>query len=76
MKKSMKSVLTLACAALFTVGLASCQQKKTAGEKIEDGMEQVGEGIEQGAQELGNKIEQEANEASQNIEEAVEDMKN
>ncbi|UWX54445.1 hypothetical protein NYZ99_16195 [Maribacter litopenaei] len=38
---------------LMTVGIAlSCREEKSAGEKIEDGVEEVGDGIEEGAEEV------------------------
>lgn len=76
MKKSMKSILALACAALFTMGLASCQQQKSSDEKIRDGFEQVGEGIEQGAQEFGNEVEQGAQQLGNEIEQGAKDLEN
>lgn len=54
MRKSMVMfMLTLATICL----VAACREDKTAGEKVEDGIEEVGEGIEDGAEEVGDEIE-------------------
>lgn len=43
---------------LFTIGIAlSCREEKTAGEKMEDGIEEVGDGIEEGAEEVEDAVE-------------------
>lgn len=43
---------------LVVVGtiFASCREKKTAGEKIEDGVEDVGDGIEDAADEVEDAV--------------------
>lgn len=74
MKKSVKSVLTLACVALFAVGMASCQEKKSAEEKVEDGIEQVGEGLEQGAEQATEAVEQGAEQAAEAVEQGAEQV--
>lgn len=54
MRKSL--LLFLFC--LMTVGIAlSCREEKSAGEKIEDGVEEVGEDIEDGAEEVEEAVE-------------------
>ncbi|PIB27951.1 hypothetical protein BFP77_11075 [Maribacter sp. 4U21] len=54
----MKRSLYLFVLTLFTIGLAmSCREEKTAGEKIEDGIEKVGDGIEDGAEEVEDAVE-------------------
>ena len=45
MKKLIYALLLLATAGIIST---SCREKKTPGEKIEDGVEEVGEGIEDG----------------------------
>ncbi|MDX1767583.1 hypothetical protein [Arenibacter troitsensis] len=37
--------------------MSSCREEKTAGEKIEDGIEEVGDGIEEGVEEIGDEID-------------------
>lgn len=54
MRKSMMMFM-LTLATIFMV--VACREDKTAGEKIEDGIEEVGEGIEDGAEEVGDEIE-------------------
>ncbi|MFS4469774.1 hypothetical protein [Maribacter sp. 2210JD10-5] len=54
----MKKSIYMFVIALFTVGIAmSCREEKSAGEKIEDGIEEVGEGIEDGAEEVEDAAE-------------------
>ncbi len=54
----MKRSLYLFVLTMFTIGLAmSCREEKTAGEKIEDGIEEVGDGIEDGAEEVEDAVE-------------------
>jgi hypothetical protein len=57
MKKSFAFTLLLL---FFTVTLStftSCREEKTAGEKIEEGVEDVGDGIEEGVEEIGDEID-------------------
>ena len=44
---------------LLTAGtiLTGCRDQKTAGEKIEDGFEDIGDGIEDAAEDVGDAIE-------------------
>lgn len=44
---------------LFTIALTatSCREEKSAGEKIEDGIEDVGDGIEDGAEDVEDAVE-------------------
>lgn len=42
---------------LMAVAVSGCREKKTAGEKIEDGIEEVGEGLEEGAEEIKDEID-------------------
>jgi len=55
---------------LLTVGtiLTSCRDKKTAGEKIEDGIEEVGDGVEDAADDVADGVE----DAADDVEDAVE----
>ncbi|MDC6405247.1 MULTISPECIES: hypothetical protein [Maribacter] len=54
MRKSL--LMFLFC--LMTVGIAlSCREEKSAGEKIEDGVEELGEDIEDGAEEVEDAVE-------------------
>lgn len=54
----MKKAIYMFAITLFTVGVAmSCREEKTAGEKIEDGIEEVGDGIEDGADDVEDAIE-------------------
>lgn len=48
---------------LVTVGtiFISCREKKTAGEKIEDGVEEVGDGIEDAADDVADEIDDAVN---------------
>lgn len=44
--------------ALMTVGVAiSCRDEKTAGEKIEEGVEDIGDGIEEGAEDVEDAVD-------------------
>tara|TARA_R110002012_G_scaffold263456_1_gene446268 strand:+ start:101038 stop:101223 length:186 start_codon:yes stop_codon:yes gene_type:complete len=57
MKKSFAFTLLLL---FFTVTLStftSCREEKTAGEKIEEGVEDVGDGIEEGVEEIEDEID-------------------
>lgn len=51
--------LTYSFILLFSLStiLSSCRNEKTAGEKIEDGIEEVGDGIEDAAYDAGNTLE-------------------
>jgi hypothetical protein len=52
-----KSVLMFLFA-LMTIGVAmSCREEKSAGEKMEDGIEEVGDGIEEGAEDVEDAVE-------------------
>ncbi|WP_405384742.1 hypothetical protein [Maribacter sp. LLG6340-A2] len=52
-----KSILMFVFA-LMTIGVAmSCREEKTAGEKMEEGIEDVGDGIEDGAEEVEDAVE-------------------
>ncbi len=42
---------------LTTTVLSSCREDKSAGEKIEDGIEEVGDGIEEGAEEVEDAVD-------------------
>ena len=54
----MKKSLLMFVFALMTVGVAmSCREEKSAGEKMEDGIEEVGDGIEDGAEEVEDAVE-------------------
>ncbi|WP_047418365.1 hypothetical protein [Cellulophaga sp. Hel_I_12] len=57
MKKSFVFTLLLL---FFTITLStftSCREEKTAGEKIEEGIEDVGDGIEEGVEEIEDEID-------------------
>tara|TARA_R100001039_G_C1851224_1_gene111631 strand:- start:1156 stop:1320 length:165 start_codon:yes stop_codon:yes gene_type:complete len=44
--------------AIMTVSVAtSCREEKSAGEKMEEGIEDVGDGIEDGAEEVEDAVE-------------------
>lgn len=44
--------------ALMTIGVAiSCREEKTAGEKMEEGVEDIGDGIEDGAEEVEDAVD-------------------
>lgn len=55
MKKSIKLFLFL-LVSIFVFSATSCREK-TAGEKIEDGVEEVGDDIEEGVEEVGDEID-------------------
>ncbi|SDM19926.1 hypothetical protein [Kriegella aquimaris] len=40
-----------------TTALSSCREDKSAGEKMEDGIEEVGDGIEEGAEEIKDEVD-------------------
>lgn len=42
---------------LGSLTFAGCREEKTAGEKIEDGIEEAGDGIEEGVEEAGDEME-------------------
>ncbi|ALJ05137.1 hypothetical protein APS56_08365 [Pseudalgibacter alginicilyticus] len=63
-KLSYLFVLLFAIGTIFT----GCREEKTAGEKIEDGIENVGDGIEDAADDTGNAIEN----AADDVEDAVD----
>ncbi|WP_372753114.1 hypothetical protein [Mariniflexile sp.] len=44
---------------LMTAGtiFTSCRDQKTAGEKIEDGVEEVGDGVEDAAEDVADEVE-------------------
>ena len=52
--------------------LTSCRDRKTEGEKIEDGIEEVGDGIEDAADDVGDAIDDAANAVEDAVEDAVE----
>ncbi|MCF7560729.1 hypothetical protein L3X39_08770 [Sabulilitoribacter multivorans] len=54
----MKKII-LALTLLFTLSIAStsCRDEKSAGEKIEDGVEEVGEGLEDAADDIEDEID-------------------
>ena len=54
----MKKSLLMLLFAFMTVGIAtSCREEKSAGEKMEEGIEDVGDGIEDGAEEVEDAVE-------------------
>jgi hypothetical protein len=54
----MRKSLFMFAFALMTVGVAmSCRDEKSAGEKIEDGVEDVGDGIEEAADEVEDVVD-------------------
>ncbi|WP_194768425.1 hypothetical protein [Tamlana sp. I1] len=57
-------IVILSVGTLFT----GCRDQKTAGEKIEDGVEEVGDGIEDAADDVGDAIE----DAADDVEDAVD----
>tara|TARA_R110002051_G_C8665793_1_gene489677 strand:- start:751 stop:933 length:183 start_codon:yes stop_codon:yes gene_type:complete len=52
-----KSIFLLMLLLVTSISLTSCREEKTAGEKVEDGIEEVGDGIEEGAEEVGDEID-------------------
>lgn len=42
---------------ISTLALSSCREDKSAGEKVEDGIEEVGDGIEEGAEEIKDEVD-------------------
>ncbi|MCM4166994.1 hypothetical protein KCTC52924_01849 [Arenibacter antarcticus] len=55
-----KSIIYFLFALLFSVSLSTftgCREDKTAGEKIEEGIDDVGDGIEEGVEEIGDEID-------------------
>lgn len=54
----MKKSLLMFVFAFMTVGVAmSCREEKTAGEKMEDGIEEVGDDIEDGAEDVEDAVD-------------------
>ncbi|NNE76723.1 MAG: hypothetical protein HKN31_06580 [Pricia sp.] len=54
----MKKSLYIFAFMLLTLGVAmGCREEKSAGEKMEDGIEEVGDGIEEGAEEVEDAAE-------------------
>jgi len=54
----MRKSLLMLLFAIMTVGVAmSCREEKTAGEKMEEGIDEVGDGIEEGADEVEDAVE-------------------
>lgn len=70
MKKIIQSII-LVFALLIT--LISCRETKSAGEKMEDGIEQVGEGIEESAEELEEEFEKGAEEIEEEVKDVTDD---
>jgi len=57
MKKSAYYFLTL-MAMIFSLSvLNSCREEKSAGEKIEEGVEEVGDGMEDAAEDVEDEVE-------------------
>ncbi len=52
-----KSILMLMFLLVTALSFTSCREDKSAGEKIEDGIEEVGDGIEEGAEEVEDEID-------------------
>lgn len=55
-----KSIVYFVLTLLFTFSLStlnSCREDKSAGEKIEEGVEDVGDGIEEGVEEVEDEID-------------------
>ncbi|MET7030425.1 hypothetical protein [Sediminicola luteus] len=52
-----KSILMLMFLLVTSLSFTSCREDKSAGEKIEDGIEEVGDGIEEGAEEVEDEID-------------------
>lgn len=57
----MKKLFNLLITALLLMGLltalTACQEEKSAGEKIEDAIEDVGDGLEDAADEVGDAVD-------------------
>ncbi len=56
---------------LLTAGtlLTGCREKKTAGEKIEDGIEEIGDGLGDAAEDVGDEVE----DAADDVEDAMKE---
>lgn len=53
MKKRLLAIISV----FMLVFALSCREDKSAGEKVEDGMEEVGDDIEEGVDEVGDEID-------------------
>ncbi|HDZ05450.1 hypothetical protein LCGC14_0070980 [marine sediment metagenome] len=54
----MKKSLLMIVFAFMTISVAtSCREEKTAGEKMEEGIDDIGDGIEDGADEVEDAVE-------------------
>ncbi|WP_339835796.1 hypothetical protein [uncultured Maribacter sp.] len=54
----MRKSLFMFVFALMTISFAtSCREEKSAGEKMEEGIDDVGDGIEEGAEEVEDAVE-------------------
>lgn len=69
MKKSVYYFMTLFALVFSLSALTSCREEKSAGEKIEEGVEDVGDGIEDAADDVGDGIE----DAADDVEDAIDD---
>jgi len=70
-----KSIVYFLFAFLFSISLStfnSCREKKTPGEKIEEGVRKTGEGIEEGAEKIGDDIERGVEKTGDKIEDATD----
>ncbi|GGW34629.1 hypothetical protein [Arenibacter certesii] len=55
-----KTLIYFLFALFFTASLTTftgCREDKTAGEKIEEGIDDIGDGIEEGVEEVGDEID-------------------
>ncbi|SHJ10808.1 hypothetical protein [Aquimarina spongiae] len=52
-----KVIITLFSFVFVATILTSCREKKSTGEKIKDGVEEVGEGIEEAAEEVKDEVD-------------------
>lgn len=57
MKKSLLSTLLFLFFTLSISTFTSCREDKTAGEKIEEGVEDIGDDIEEGVEEIEDEID-------------------
>lgn len=57
MKKSVYYFMTLFALVFSLSALNSCREEKSAGEKIEEGVEEMGDDIEEGAEDVEDEVE-------------------
>ena len=73
MKKLVYSLLMIFALTFSVSTLNSCREDKSAGEKMEDSMEDAGEDMEDAAEDMGNDVEDAAEDTEDAMEDAVDD---